>query len=134
MFSALSLIEKRPLLLLSYDIMCQYWKNLRKRFLNNPYLSLPEDVEFFRAIGLFHVHGHKDECFARFAPTYIPGVGQVDGEVLETLWATLNHISNSTRRASVHHRQEIIDDHMNDSNWKKLLGLGIVASAHRYRR
>jgi hypothetical protein len=103
-----------------YDIMCQYWKNLKKRFDGNPYLTMPDGVEVLRGIGLFHVHGHKDECYGRFAPTFIPGAGMVDGEVLETLWAVLNGIADSTRSQSTGHRQETLDDHMNDSNWKKL--------------
>lgn len=106
---------------LHYDIMCQYWTNFAKGFEQNPFLVKPEGIEILRAIGLFHVHGHKDECFA---PNYVPGCGNVDGEILETLWSALNHISASTRRASAEHRREIIDDHMNDNNWKKLLRLG----------
>jgi Kyakuja-Dileera-Zisupton transposase len=109
--------------ILLYDIMCQYWKNIKKRFDGNPYLTFPEGVEVLRGIGLFHVHGHKDECYARFAPTFIPGAGMVDGEVLETLWAVLNGIADSIRSQSSAHRQETLDDHMNDSNWKKLIHL-----------
>jgi hypothetical protein len=109
--------------LLSYDLMCQYWKNLEKRFQGNPHLMFPQAVEFLRAIGLFHVHGHVDHCYARYAPTFIPGAGMVDGEVLETLWAALNKIADSTRSQSTAHRRETLDDHMNDSNWKKLVGL-----------
>lgn len=117
---------KRTILL--YDIMCQFWKNLEKRFEGNPHLDLPKSMEILRGIGLFHVHGHKDECFARFAPTYIPGAGMVDGEILETLWAVLNRIADSTRSQSTAHRRETIDDHMNDSNWKKLIRLGMMSS------
>jgi hypothetical protein len=109
--------------ILLYDIMCQYWKNLHKRFQGNPYLTLPKGVEILRGIGLFHVHGHKDECYGRFAPTFIPGAGMVDGEVLETLWAVLNGIADSIRSQSTAHRQETLDDHMNDSNWKKMINL-----------
>jgi hypothetical protein len=86
--------------ILLYDIMCQYWKNLKRRFDGNPYLTFPDAVEILRGIGLFHVHGHKDECYGRFAPTFIPGAGMVDGEVLETLWAVLNGISDSIRSQS----------------------------------
>lgn len=110
-------------IILYYDIMCQFWTNLKKRFKNNPHIDLPPKLEILRAIGLFHVHGHKDECFARFAPTFIPGAGQVDGEILETLWAVLNGIATSTRRQSIAYRTETMDDHMNDSNYKKLIGM-----------
>src|SRR5260370_42575663 len=110
--------------ILHYDIMCKFWKNLQKRFQPNKYLDLPSNVEILRAIRLFHVHGHMDSCYSRFAPTFIKGAGQVDGEVLETLWAILNLIQPSARRMSTAHRRETLDDHMNDSNWKKLVGMG----------
>ena len=48
----------------------------------------------------------------------------VDGEVLETLWSVLNTVSASTQTASLAHRTEILDDHMNDSNFKKMLNIG----------
>ena len=112
---------------LYYDIMCQYWVNMKRRFTGNPFLSLPAGLtNISRAIGLFHVHGHKDECFARYASTFIPGVGIVDGEIIETLWEPLNHIAPLTRKATPKHRREIINDHMNDSNWKKMLRMGAV--------
>jgi Kyakuja-Dileera-Zisupton transposase len=114
--------------LLSYDLMCQFWTNLERRFDGNPYLTFPQSVEILRAIGLFHVHGHTDHCYARFAPTFIPGAGMVDGEILETLWAALNKIADSTRSQSTAHRRETLDDHMNDSNWKKLVGLSTSQS------
>jgi len=40
------------------------------------------------------------------------------------LWALLNEISRSTRGMSTSHRKEVIDNHMNNSNWKKLVDLG----------
>jgi hypothetical protein len=113
--------------ILYYDIMCQFWKNLRRRFQDNPHLNFPGAIEIFRAIGLFHVHGHIDQCFARFAPTFIPGAGEVDGEVLETLWAVLNRTADSIRAMTTAHRRECLDDHMNDSNWKKLVNMGRFA-------
>jgi hypothetical protein len=107
--------------LVFYDIMCQYWKNFHHRISSSPHLTIPPGLKFQRAIGLFHVHGHQDTCFARFAPNFIQGAGQVDGEILESLWAPLNLISGSTRSMSTAHRKEILDDHMNTSNWKKLI-------------
>ena len=107
-----------------YDVMCQYWKNLKNRVDQSPYLHLDPDLVMHKGIGLFHVHGHKDECMPMFAPTYIPGAGNVDGEILETLWAPIEKVSGSTRAMTTSHREETLDDHMNDSNWKKLVGMG----------
>lgn len=48
----------------------------------------------------------------------------MDGEIIETLWEPLNPIAPLTQKASPEHCREIINDHMNYSNWKKLLRMG----------
>lgn len=110
--------------LVLYDIMCQYGIHLQRRFNDSPYLSLPNDLVLKTGIGIWHVNGHVPECFVRYAPLFIDGAGHVDGEILETLWSSLNEISGSTRGMSTSHRRELLDDHMNDSNWKKLTRIG----------
>jgi len=55
---------------------------------------------------------------------FLPHVGQVDGEVMETVWALLNRVASITRAMTKAHRQEVLDDMMNDINWKKLIGSG----------
>lgn len=104
-----------------YDVNCQYSKHFRRRIDESPYLSLDGLLEILFGIGLFHVHGHQDSCFGRYAPTFIVGAGLVDGEILETLWAHLNLIAGSTRGMSTSARREMFDRHMNDSNWKKMV-------------
>jgi hypothetical protein len=106
--------------LLFYDIACQYCIYLESRIGH----LLPTGLEIDPAIGLFHVHNHKEECFYRFASSFIPGAGIVAGEILESLWAGLNRISPATRTATLAHRAEVIDDHASDSNHKKTLGMG----------
>jgi len=106
--------------MLIYDIVCQYFKYLRERIGKH----LPVGLEIDRAIGLFHVHGHKDQCFFRYASHFIPEVGIVAGEILESLWSTLNTITPATRTATLAHRAEIIDDHASDSNHKKGISIG----------
>lgn len=116
-----------------YDVMCQYHRHLMDRIQISTKLSIPDTIRIVKAIGLFHVHGHQDSCLYRFATTYIPGVGHVDGEVLETLWSILNGISRSTRTATLAHRSEILDDHMGDSNWKKNINMASTISG-RFKR
>ncbi|GBE83152.1 hypothetical protein SCP_0501990 [Sparassis crispa] len=107
------------LVLVMYDIMCQYGVHVRKFFRHSAYLRMPFELNIDQGIGLFHVHGHQDCCFQRFSPNFIVGAGMVDGEVIETLWAPTNEVSGSTRGMTRAHCQEVLDDHMNDSNWKK---------------
>ncbi|KAK7686643.1 hypothetical protein QCA50_010243 [Cerrena zonata] len=47
----------------------------------------------------------------------------LDGEIIETLWSLLNYTAASARAMSWFHRQEYLDTHMCDSNWKKLIGM-----------
>ena len=120
--SAMNYIPSILLVLLLYDIMCQYWVHFLSRI--SGYLDLKAPFEIKRGIGLFHVHGHIKECYPRYAPTFIPGAGMIDGEVIETLWNTLNHTASSARAMSWYHRQEYLDAHMADSNRKKLQRMG----------
>ncbi|KAF9535353.1 hypothetical protein CPB83DRAFT_912115 [Crepidotus variabilis] len=127
-------IDGLPTVLHIYDIMCQYKVNMPERFRDSPYLSTPQSLQrVLKAIGQFHVHAHKEGCLYRFSTSYIPGVGLVDGEILETLWAILNEVSRSTRTATIQHRAEILDDHMGDSNYKKIIFMAATI-ARKYKR
>lgn len=113
-------VDVRQGAIIMYDIACQYIIHLQDRIGH----LLPAGLSIDAAIGLFHVHGHKDSCFFRFASSFIPGAGVVSGEILESLWAVLNSVTPAMRTATLAHRAEIMDDHMTDSNHKKSLGMG----------
>ena len=104
-----------------YDVECQHSINFRKRVTAAPYVSFPFEKNIYYGVGAFHISGHVPECFPRYSPQFMPNVGVIDGEVLETLWATLNEVSPSAQTASLAARTELLDDHMLDSNWKKVI-------------
>jgi len=112
-------VDPRQGAMIIYDIACQYIVHLQDRIGH----LLPEGLIIDSAIGLFHVHGHKDICFFRYATSFIPGAAVVAGEILESLWAVLNAVTPAMRTATLAHRAEIMDDHMTDSNHKKCLGM-----------
>jgi hypothetical protein len=114
-------VEKEQGVMIIYDIACQYFVHLQDRIGHH----LPVGLSIDRAIGLFHVHAHKDECFFRYATSFIPGVGIVAGEILESLWSSLNSISPTVRTATLPHRAEMLDDHATDSNHKKMIGMSL---------
>ena len=131
--NAINYIPAILLLLLLYDIMCQYWINFLFRTQNaaaipglTSLLKMRDNISIKCGIGLFHVHGHIKECYSRYAPTFIDGAGMIDSEIIETLWHILNDTATSARAMSWSHRQEYLDIHMGDSNWKKLTRIGIV--------
>jgi len=105
--------------MLIYNIVCQYIIYIQE------YIGahLPASLSIDQAIGLLHVHCHKDVCFFRYAPSFIPGSGIVAGEILESLWSSLNSISPTGRTATLPHHAEILYNHATDSNHKKMLGI-----------
>ncbi|KAI6163445.1 hypothetical protein EDD17DRAFT_1756453 [Pisolithus thermaeus] len=117
--------------LVIYDVGCQWSVNFWSRVKNSPSLLLPPALEIVPAVGKFHLAAHKLSCFPRYSLNFFKGAGHLDGEILETLWAPFNKISPTARSMTQAHRQEVYDDHMRDSNWKKLVGLGEGFSPRR---
>ena len=107
-----------------YDVNCMFSKRFTSRVDRSPYLLLDKHIKIIPGIGLLHVTEHKRECTPRYAPTYIKGAGLVAGEIIESLWSGLNGCTAATRTASDANRAETLDDHMNDSNWCKLVNIG----------
>ncbi|KAF8230362.1 hypothetical protein L208DRAFT_1282318, partial [Tricholoma matsutake] len=87
-------------------------------------VKLPLGIAILHGISLFHIGGHVWECFSQFSPCFIPSTGQVNGEILESLWSVLNEISPSTQNATISSWIETLDDHMGDSDFKKMLDIG----------
>ena len=93
-------------------------------------MHLPDGLSCIPGVGKFHLAAHQEDSFIYFSPNFVQRAGQVDGEVLETLWAPLNKVAGSVRAMTKAHRQEMLDQHMLDSNWKKLVNMGGCLSKH----
>ncbi|KAI6101900.1 hypothetical protein F5141DRAFT_1190114 [Pisolithus sp. B1] len=104
-----------------YDVNCTYMKNLWRQVDNTKFLEIAPSLRIMAGIRMWHVHGHKKECYARYSPLFIRGSGWVDGEIIETLWSTLNIVSTSTHGMTSLHCQELLDFQMNDSNFMKMI-------------
>ena len=109
-----------------YDINCSFMKKLRARLEPSRHIGIPSDMKITPGIGIWHVHAHIQQCYARYAPLFIAGIGWIDGEVMETLWSILNVVSGSARGMTAPHRQEMLDFQMNDSNFMKMIRMGKV--------
>ncbi|KAG8215059.1 hypothetical protein J3R82DRAFT_8475, partial [Butyriboletus roseoflavus] len=103
-----------------YDINCSYMKKLQARLRDNRFIQLLPNLAIIPGIGMWHMHGHQSSCFAQYSPLFIPGAGWVDGEIIETLWSTLNIVSGSARGMTSPHRQELLNFQINDSNFIKM--------------
>ena len=80
------------------------------------FLELWETLEITPAVGKWHLAAHISECFIKFSLSFVEGAAQVEGEIMETLWSVLDYVVGITQSMSLAHRQEVLDDYMNDSN------------------
>ncbi|KAJ7088984.1 hypothetical protein C8R44DRAFT_892604 [Mycena epipterygia] len=92
---------------LGYDIMCAFWKTLKRS-------SLGAKVTAMRWQGVvpaFHGHAHNRPCQIGWHPVYVDGVGLEDFEECERTFSLSNHLAASTRLATAFHRQQQINEH-----------------------
>ncbi|KAJ7720540.1 hypothetical protein B0H16DRAFT_1336023 [Mycena metata] len=106
----------------SYDIVCQWWKSLQKRLLSlPPLLRLSLALSMMRfVIPKMHINAHILACRLAFSLNFLAGAGQTDGEGIERPWANIGGVATSTREQGPGFRRDTLDDHWNYWNWVKL--------------
>lgn len=113
-------------ILVSYDIGCQWHKNFQSR-LDNYATSLPirlSELKYWKvAVPKFHLSGHGIGCQVLYNLAYTKWAGRMDGERIEGGWAQTIGMATWTRESGPNARRNILDDHWNADNWRKLLGL-----------
>jgi hypothetical protein len=110
---------------MSYDIACQWSKNLYKRMESYPtYLHLPQGIKFEFLVPKFHLPAHVSKCFAPFSFNFSWGAARDDGEGVERIWSWLNGIAKSISMMGSGGRSDTMDDFCNYHNWRKTLGFG----------
>ncbi|KAJ7017744.1 hypothetical protein C8F04DRAFT_1214941 [Mycena alexandri] len=128
-------------LTLSYDIACQWKKNLETRMGRLPdALQLDLDaIDLDTGLPVWHALAHEDLCATLNSLNYIRGVGRSDGEGVERLWAWLNGCSYQTKEMGLGNRVDTIEDKLDAHNFLKNLADAlrrklIVAIAERTRQ
>ncbi|KAJ7721409.1 hypothetical protein B0H14DRAFT_3520644 [Mycena olivaceomarginata] len=111
--------------IISYDIVCQWWKYLMERMQKLPPLvRISMIMSLFRfVIPKMHIHAHTLDCQVKFSLNLVPGSGQTDGEGIERPWASIGAIASSTRVSGSGARHNALDDHWSFWNWLKTIGL-----------
>jgi hypothetical protein len=116
------------LLLFSYDIVCQWHRNLAKRLNQLPEfmrISLDQLKSARFVIPKFHIYGHGASCQTRYSLNFLPFMARIDGEDPERWWAHINPVSMSTKEMGPGARLDTIDDHARAWNWNKIIGFGL---------
>jgi hypothetical protein len=111
---------------ISYDIVCQWWKYLFDRL-----LLLPPLVRLRLVLALMrfiipkmHIHSHTLACQLLFSLNFLLGVGQTDGEGIERPCANIGGVATSMREMGPGSRRNTLACHWGYCNWSKLIGLG----------
>ncbi|KAJ7303090.1 hypothetical protein DFH08DRAFT_977305 [Mycena albidolilacea] len=112
--------------LLSYDIMCQWSKNLKERLLKLPPALRFHLAQFFVkfVIPKLHIFGHLRFCQEIFSLLLILGAAQSDMEGIERIWSSSGQMGASTREMGPGSRQDTLDDFWHYWNWNKVVGMG----------
>ncbi|KAJ7785628.1 hypothetical protein B0H16DRAFT_1707885 [Mycena metata] len=108
-----------------YDIVCQWWKNLKAQISHLPPLvRLRVVLAIFRfVIPKLHIHMHTMACQLEFSLNLVPGSAQTDGEGIERPWANIGGVASSTHEMGPGSREEVLNNHWGFWNWQKLLTL-----------
>ncbi|KAF9491277.1 hypothetical protein BDN71DRAFT_1592386 [Pleurotus eryngii] len=113
-------------LVVSYDITCQWSRNLLLRSMTYP-LELvgtqATDLRLTFLIPKFHLYVHRTECQINYSFNLTPGVGCTDGESPERGWAAMNPVTSSTKEMGPGSRRDTLDNHFSDYNWWKVTSL-----------
>ncbi|KAG2097772.1 uncharacterized protein F5147DRAFT_747450 [Suillus discolor] len=97
-FSSMCSSHSVHVLNISYDIACQWNKNLwscMSAFPHKYHINHNEKIITF-LVPKFHLPVHIAHCQTRFSFNFIKGVGQTDGEAPEHGWADINPLATST--------------------------------------
>ncbi|PCH36136.1 hypothetical protein WOLCODRAFT_81581, partial [Wolfiporia cocos MD-104 SS10] len=113
-----------------YDINCQYSINFDKWMAKAPdhldqFVSIgsPHFPDTKHGVGKLHEQMHCALCHFLFSFYLLPGVGMMDGEAAERVWAVLNALGACTQEMSVGHRRDVINDHHSDMNVRRVHSL-----------
>ena len=115
------------LIILTYDIACQWSRNFKKRMENFPeHMKLGSNVELDVAIPSWHINGHGQSCRQNFYLGYMTGAGWTCGEEVEVSWSNTNSLAPSVREMGPAARHDTLNDHWNGWNFTKVVGLSMV--------
>ncbi|KAJ7463593.1 hypothetical protein FB451DRAFT_1043016 [Mycena latifolia] len=128
--SILRHLHPRLLKIISYDVVCQWWKNLVHRLKKLPPLvRLVAMLNLMRfVIPKMHIHAHTLACQLTFSLNLVPSSAQTDGEGIECPWANIGGVATSTREMGPGSRDDMLNCHWGHWNWQKLLGLAELAA------
>ncbi|KAJ7121219.1 hypothetical protein C8R46DRAFT_929142 [Mycena filopes] len=110
-------------LVLSYDIACQFSKNVWKRMAALPekfHLNIdPANIRWM--VPNFHLPPHKVGCHSAFSFHWLWGAGRTHGETIEQNWEFVNGIAASTKLMGPGARHTALEGLFSFHNFRRLV-------------
>ncbi|VDB87214.1 unnamed protein product [Peniophora sp. CBMAI 1063] len=136
--------SRAPFVLVTYDIACQWHKNLKARLEQIPekrevYAGAMAMVEFILAdkarfcVPKFHLYAHRLLCQINYAIGWTIGTGVLDGEGPERCWSGTNGAASSLREMGPGTMHDTMDDICGAWNWMKVCGIGTALEERMWR-
>ena len=120
-----------PWIVLTYDIGCQWSKNMWKRNAEYPEaMQINPDTRVDVAIPSWHINGHGQSCCNDFCLNYLVGAGRTCSEDVETSWSHTNPLAPSIREMGPAARHDTLNDHWNGWNFHKIVGFRAYFSVY----
>ncbi|KAJ7814809.1 hypothetical protein B0H14DRAFT_2375741 [Mycena olivaceomarginata] len=118
-------LDPRLRKVISYDIVCQWWVNLKKHLLLLPPAVRQEESER-AAVGVPSIHStlRPRRCQDKYSLELVPGSAQTNGEGIERPWAHIGGVGSSTKEMGPGSREDTLNGHWGSWNWQKVVGMG----------
>ncbi|KAJ7019036.1 hypothetical protein C8F04DRAFT_1276736 [Mycena alexandri] len=110
-------------IVLSYDIACQFSKNIWTRMGKLPEkYHIKIDIKNIRwAVPNFHLPAHKKGCHDPFSFHWLWGAGRTHGETVEQNWEFVNGIAASTKMMGLGARHTALEGLFSFHNFRRLV-------------
>ncbi|KAJ7723265.1 hypothetical protein B0H16DRAFT_1737330 [Mycena metata] len=109
---------------LTYDVYCQYFKNITTRFRDWFPQLIPLISQLGGAVPKMHIRNHIAQCQSQWSTNFQEFLAFLIGELIEGSWAEMNQFAGSTKETNHGHRHDIIDDGCGQWNWDKVIQMG----------
>ncbi|KAJ7839911.1 hypothetical protein B0H13DRAFT_1649958 [Mycena leptocephala] len=115
-------------LVLSYDIACQFSKNVWTRMGSLPekYHLKIDRLNVRWMVPNFHLPPHKTGCHSPFSFHWLWGAGRTHGETVEQNWEFLNGAAASTKLMGLGARVTALEGLFGFHNWRRLVAHRLI--------
>lgn len=110
---------------ITYDIACQWSKNLMQRISTYPeeLQKSTRSLKIETGVPSWHIKGHGPDCQTRFALAYKEGMGCTCGDEVEGIFSHTNSLGASFREMGPAARHEAMNDTFSGYNFSKVVRL-----------